>query len=281
MKLPGGFYRATAPDGHTRIRTGRFSELVLLVAAVVVVTAAEAIVEATRDGRIGSHVLVYGGVALLVALITHAVVIGTARYADPVLVPCIVLINGLGLVMIHRLDLGLKQQSQEIGGVFEGNSAPTQMVWTAIGVTLFLAVLLVVRDYRILARYAYTLALIGLVFLALPVVLPASMSEVNGARIWIRVAGFSLQPGEFAKIAMIVFASAYLVAKRDVLSLAGRRFLGLELPRGRDLGPLVVAWLVSIVVLVRGHDLGTALMFFGVFLVLIYVATERASWLCR
>jgi cell division protein FtsW (lipid II flippase) len=259
-------------------RTGRRSELVLLVAAVLIVTAAEAIVEATRDGKISSHVLMYGGVALFVALVTHVVVILTARYADPILVPCVVLINGLGLVMIHRIDLGLKQQSEELGGAYDGASAPTQMLWTAIGVALFIGVLLVIRDYRVLARYAYTLALVGLFFLALPIVLPASLSEVNGARIWIRVAGFSIQPGEFAKLAMIVFASAYLVVKRDVLSLAGRRFLGLELPRGRDLGPLLVAWLVSIVVLVRGHDLGTALMFFGVFLVLIYVATERVSW---
>ncbi|MGI8880103.1 MAG: FtsW/RodA/SpoVE family cell cycle protein [Jatrophihabitans sp.] len=259
-------------------RTGRRAELFLLVGAVVIITAAEAIVESARDGKISSHVLVYGGVALLLALITHLAVRRFAKFADPVLVPCVVLLNGLGLVMIHRLDLGLKQQAAEGGPAYNGPSAPTQMLWTAIGLAVFIGVLLIVRDYRILARFAYTVALIGLFFLALPIVLPASISEVNGARIWIRVAGFSIQPGEFAKLAMIIFASAYLVAKRDVLSLAGRRVLGLELPRGRDLGPLLVAWLVSIIVLVRGHDLGTALMFFGVFLVLVYVSTERVSW---
>jgi cell division protein FtsW (lipid II flippase) len=274
-RLRGGPDR---PAPEPKVRTGRRAELVLLVAAVLIVTAAEAIVEATRDGKISSHVLIYGGVALAVALITHVVVVKTARFADPVLLPCVVLLNGLGLVMIHRLDLGLKQQAEEIGAKFDGNSALTQMVWTAVGVTVFIAVLVVVRDYRILARYAYTLALVALFFLALPVVLPASISEVNGARIWIRVAGFSIQPGEFARLAMIIFASAYLVSKRDVLSLAGRRVLGLELPRGRDMGPLVVVWLASIVVLIRGRDLGTAFMFFAVFLVLIYVATERVSW---
>lgn len=261
-----------------KLRTGRRAELALLVAAVAIVTVAEGIVEATRDGKISSHVLIYGGAALALAMVTHFVVVKTARYADPILLPCVVLINGLGLVMIHRIDLGLKQQAQQTGISYDGASAPTQMAWTAIGVALFIGVLLVVRDYRVLSRYAYTLALVGLFFLALPVVLPGSISEVNGARIWIRVAGFSIQPGEFAKLAMIIFASAYLVTKREVLSLAGRRFLGLELPRGRDLGPLLVAWLLSIVVLVRGHDLGTALMFFGVFLVLVYVATERVSW---
>ena len=135
-------------------------------------------------------------------------------------------------------------------------------------------------------RYAYTLALIGLVFLVLPTVLPARFSEVNGARIWIRLAGFSIQPGEFAKILLTIFAAAYLVAKRDVLALAGRhigfklgkRFVGFDLPRGRDFGPLLAAWLVCIAVLVRGHDLGTSLLFFGLFVVLLYVTTERVSW---
>jgi cell division protein FtsW (lipid II flippase) len=101
---------------------------------------------------------------------------------------------------------------------------------------------------------------------------------VNGARIWIRIAGFSIQPGEISKLFLTIFAAAYLVAKRDVLSLAGRRMFGIDLPRGRDVGPLLVAWLISIGVLVRNHDLGTSLMFFGLFVVLLYVATERVSW---
>jgi cell division protein FtsW (lipid II flippase) len=196
-----------------------------------------------------------------------------------VLVPCVVLINGLGLVMIHRLDEGIKQNAAQSGQTFHGATAPTQMVWTALAVALFLAVLIIIRDQRVLSRYAYTFGLLGLIFLALPAVLPARFSEVNGARIWIRVAGFSIQPGEMSKIALTIFASAYLVSKRDVLSSAGRKFIRLELPRGRDLGPVLLAWLISIAVLVRGHDLGTSLMFFGLFIVLLYVATERVSWL--
>jgi cell division protein FtsW (lipid II flippase) len=112
----------------------------------------------------------------------------------------------------------------------------------------------------------------------LPAVLPARFSEVNGARIWIRLAGFSLQPGEFAKILLLIFGAAYLVQKRDVLALAGRRIMGIDFPRGRDFGPLLAAWLICIGVLVRGHDLGTSLLFFGLFVVLLYVATERVSW---
>ncbi|MCW2526903.1 MAG: rodA, partial [Pseudonocardiales bacterium] len=162
---------------------------------------------------------------------------------------------------------------------YNGDLAPSQMVWTALGLALFVGILLVLRDHRQLARYSYTLGLAGIVFLALPSVLPASISVKNGARIWIQLFGFSIQPGELSKIALTIFASAYLVSKRDLLSLAGRKVLGLELPRGRDFAPLVVAWLFCIGVLVRGSDLGTSLMFFGLFVVLLYVTTERVSWL--
>jgi cell division protein FtsW (lipid II flippase) len=264
-------------EAHPPTRRG--AELVLLVFAIGIVLAAEGIVEATRDGRINSHLLIDSVVPLTAGLIAHLVIRRVAPYADPLLLPIVVLLNGLGLVMIHRLDLGLKQQSDDgTGPKFTGAAAPTQIVWTALGLLLFLVIIWFVRDHRVLARYAYTLALAGMFFLVLPAVLPARFSEVNGARIWIRVAGFSIQPGEFAKILLTIFASAYLVTKRDVLSLAGRRFLGIDLPRGRDFGPLLVAWLVCIAVLVRGHDLGSSLMFFGLFIVLLYVATQRVSW---
>ncbi|HEV7193963.1 MAG TPA: FtsW/RodA/SpoVE family cell cycle protein [Jatrophihabitantaceae bacterium] len=261
-----------------RLPTRRNTELFLLGFAVVLVVGAEAAVEATRDGRLSSHLVTYAAVPLLVGLVTHLVIRKVAPFADPLLLPIAVALNGLGLVMIHRLDLGQKQQAQQFGQQYAGASAPTQVVWTAMGVALFIALIVLIRDHRTLQRYAYTLALAGVFLLVLPAILPARFSEVNGARIWIRVAGFSLQPGEFAKILLCVFGAAYLVTKRDVLSLAGKRFAGIDLPRGRDLGPLLGAWLVCIAVLVRGHDLGTSLMFFGLFVVLIYIATERVSW---
>ena len=262
-----------------KLRTGRRAELGLLVAAVLVVMAAEAVTDATLNGSLDHHALSYGAVLSLVALIAHVVIRKVAPFADPVLLPTVVLLNGLGLVMIHRIDLGLEQQAREEGYVFDGASAGTQVLWTGIGLALFVAVLVAIRDHRYIARYAYTLALIGLVLLILPSLLPARISEVNGARLWIRFAGFSIQPGEFAKVFLTAFAAAFLVAKRDVLSLAGRRFAGIEFPRGRDFGPLLVAWLLCIGVLVRSRDLGSSLMFFGLFLMLLYVATERVSWI--
>lgn len=268
----------SAVSAALRIPTRRNAELVLLAFAVLITVAAEAAVEATRDGRISSRLITYAAVPLAIGLVTHLVIRKVARYADPLLLPIVVLLNGLGLVMIHRLDLGLKRQAAERGVAYDGPAAPTQVVWTALGVLLFVVLLVVIRDHRVLQRYAYTLALGGVFFLMLPAVLPARFSEVNGARIWIRVAGFSLQPGEFAKILLTIFGASYLVAKRDVLALAGKRFLGIDFPRGRDFGPLLAAWLVCIGVLIRGHDLGTSLMFFGLFVVLLYVATERPSW---
>ncbi len=261
-----------------RIPTRRNLELLLLAFAVLIVVGAEGAVEAARDGRISSHLVTYAAVPLAAGLAAHLVIRRIARYADPLMLPLVVLLNGLGLVMIHRLDLGLKTQAEQNGQQFAGAQAPTQVVWTALGVLLFLGLLLVVRDHRVLQRYAYTLALVGVFLLMLPAVLPARFSEVNGARIWIRVAGFSLQPGEFAKVLLTIFGAAYLVQKRDVLALAGRRFLGIDFPRGRDFGPLLLAWLLCIGVLVRGHDLGTSLLFFGLFVVLLFVATERVSW---
>jgi cell division protein FtsW (lipid II flippase) len=261
-----------------QIPTRRNTELLLLVFAVVIVVVAEAAVESARDGHVTGKLATYAAVPIVVGLITHVVIRFVAPYADPLLLPIVVLLNGLGLVMIHRLDLGLKQQAAQYGNEVPSAQAPTQVVWTALGVALFIAIILIVRDHRSLQRYAYTLALIGVFFLMLPAVLPASLSEVNGARIWIRVAGFSIQPGEFAKILLTVFGAAYLVQKRDVLALAGRRIAGIDFPRGRDFGPLLVVWLLCIGVLIRGHDLGTSLLFFGLFVVLLYVATERVSW---
>jgi hypothetical protein len=139
-------------------------------------------------------------------------------------------------------------------------------------------VLLVVRDHTVLQRYTYTAAVSGLVLLLLPA-LPVLGQTINGARLWIRVGPFTFQPSEVAKLLLVLFFAGYLVAKRDVLSLASRRVLGLDLPRARDLGPVLVAWAASLAVLVRGRDLGSSLLFFALFVVMLYIATERTSWL--
>ncbi|SEP12848.1 FtsW/RodA/SpoVE family cell cycle protein [Trujillonella endophytica] len=255
--------------------TRRGTELVMLGFAIVITLAAQAIVDITLTQSLRPELATFGGWFTALWVVMHLVVRRFAPYADPLLLPAVALLTGLGLTMIHRLDLA----GDQVGAAATREDAPVQLVWATLGVALFVAVLLVVRDHRMLSRFAYTLALVGLSLLALPALLPASISSVNGAKIWIRLAGFSIQPGEFAKICLIIFFAAYLVDKRDVLALASRRVMGLELPRGRDLGPVVVAWMLSILVLVFERDLGSSLLLFGIFVVMLYIATERASWL--
>ncbi len=259
--------------------TRRNTELVMLGFAVLVVTAAQAIVDATVRGRIGLNVVYYGAGFAALWLVAHLVVRRFARYADPLILPAVALLNGLGLVLIARLDFADSVDAQTSGQPAPAGDAPLQLIWTLVGLLLFIAVLVLIRDHRTLARYGYTLGAGGLLLLALPALLPTGLSEVNGAKIWIRLAGFSIQPGEFAKIAVLIFFAAYLVSKRDVLSLASRKVFGLELPRGRDLGPVLVAWLASLGVLVFEKDLGSSLLLFGIFVVMLYIATERVSWL--
>src|ERR671914_383852 len=271
--------RTGAPPAPAPLPTGRGIELILLAFAAVIVTGALVLVEANQEQELTQALLWVGLAYLALFTIAHLSVRRFAPYADPLILPCVALLNGLGLVMIHRLDLARVQPAIAAGEEAPADLISRQVAWTAIGLALFVAVLWVVRDHRTIARYAYTAGFLGLVLLALPGLLPSSISEVNGAKLWIRVGSVGIQPGEFAKILLIVFFAAFLVQKRELFSTAGRRFLGMELPRARDLAPLIVAWGLSVGVLVLERDLGTSLLFFGIVLVLLYVATERVSWL--
>jgi cell division protein FtsW (lipid II flippase) len=259
-------------------RTRRGVELMLLIVAIGVSVAAYVNIGLTVQGKVPASTGYYAAGIGLLAVIAHMTLRYRAPYADPVLLPCAVLLNGLGVAMIHRIDLGLAATAQANGRTPRSPAAPQQITWTAVGVILFLVVILVVRDHRRLQALTYTAGLGGLVLLVLPLV-PGLGVDLNGARIWVRLLGMSFQPGEFAKLALVIFFAGYLVVKRDVLTLAGHRFLGLDLPRARDLGPILIAWGVSLGVLVFEKDLGSSLLFFGLFLILLYISTERAGWL--
>ena len=139
------------------------------------------------------------------------------------------------------------------------------------------AVILLVRNHRVLQRYTYTFGLVALVLLLLPVV-PGIGTSINGARVWIQLGSLTFQPGEVAKIALAIFFAGYLVSHRESLSMVGRKFLGMRLPRGRDLGPIIAVWILTMGVIVTQRDLGTGLLFFGLFLVMLYTATARVGW---
>ncbi|MBW5481436.1 FtsW/RodA/SpoVE family cell cycle protein [Streptomyces bambusae] len=206
----------------------------------------------------------------LLSLVAHLGVRRFAAYADPLILPLAMLLTGLGLVLLHRLDQGYIERYGS-----EAN-APGQLMWTVIGVGACLAVIAVVRDHRYLQRYIYLTMAVALVLLIAPAFFGA---DQYGAKRWIIIFGQSLQPGEFVKIMIAVFFAGYLVVHRDTLALAGRRFLGVRLPPMRQLGPIITVWIVSLLVLVFERDLGTSLIFFGVFVVMLYVATERTSWI--
>jgi cell division protein FtsW (lipid II flippase) len=257
--------------------TRRSTELLLLGFAALIVTIAFVLVEANQDHQLSIVILWYGLAYLAVFTVAHLAVRRWAPYADPLILPCVALLNGMGLVMIYRIDLALAEKATQAGKAFSAG-APKQLVWTVIALALFLAVLIVIKDHRTLTRYSYTTGLVGIIALALPALLPASLSEVNGAKVWIKLAGFSIQPGEFAKILLMIFFASFLVSKRDLFMAAGKKVVGIELPRARDLGPILIAAGVCIGVLVFEKDLGTSLLFFSVVLVMLYVATERAIW---
>jgi cell division protein FtsW (lipid II flippase) len=264
---------------HPGTKTRRNAELALLAFAMVLVAVYGATVEANQLQTITSSFWVPAALLTVLFLSLHLVVRFTAPYADPVLIPAVALVNGLGVGFLRRLDLARAiANKQPEPGVFAGIGG-RQLAWTLASLILAAILLIVVRDHKVVSRYAYTLGLVGIVLVMIPAVLPSSLSEVNGAKLWIKLGAFSIQPGEFAKLALVSFFAYYLVRKREVLSLASRRFLGIDFPRGRDLGPVVTVWLLSLLVLVFEKDLGTALLYFGLFVVTLYVATERASWL--
>ncbi|URN16838.1 FtsW/RodA/SpoVE family cell cycle protein, partial [Streptomyces sudanensis] len=257
----------------------RNTELALLGFATAIPVFAYLNVGLALDGEIPAGMLGYGLGLGLLAGIAHLLVRRFAKYADPLLLPLATLLNGLGLVLIWRLDQSPRLIADSIRkyGSHSGD-APQQLMYSAIGVALFLLVLVFLKDHRVLQRYTYISMVVAIVLLLLPLV-PGLGTDSFGAKIWIRVGPFSIQPGEFAKIVLAVFFAGYLMVKRDALALASRRFMGLYLPRGRDLGPILTIWALSLAILVFENDLGTSLLFFGMFVVLLYVATERTSWI--
>ncbi|WP_328829076.1 FtsW/RodA/SpoVE family cell cycle protein [Streptomyces sp. NBC_00252] len=265
MTNAGTTVTADLPTPAVRLPRRRGIELSLIVVAVLLSVYGYCAVGLAKNGTVPPGAAGYGAGLGVLALVAHIAVRLRAPYADPLLLPIGVLLNGLGLVLIYRLDL-------ETPG---DRAAPTQLVWSTLGVTLFIVVVLALRDHRVLQRYAYVCVAAALALLTLPVFFPA----VNGARIWIRIAGFSIQPGEFAKVLLAVFFAAYLAANRNALAYAGRRVWRLQLPTGRVLGPIVAIWLLSVGVLVLERDLGTSLLFFGLFVTLLYVATGRTGWI--
>ncbi len=277
---------AAAPPGGVagrRAPTRRNVELVMIFFGFALAVIMSSAAQGAMLGKIRSDALVLPIAMLVLTLIAHLLVRAFAPYADPAILPCVATLNTFGVVMIHRADVMIQTKDASAKyasiGVFDGVGYQ-QVIWSAVGILAFCLVLGLVKDHRSLSRYAYTLGLAGIVLVSIPAVLPASLSAVNGAKVWIIIPHVgSVQPGEFAKLLLFIFFAYYLVRKREVLSLASKRFLGIDFPRARDMGPVIVVWVVSILILVLEKDLGGSILYLGTFVVMLYVATERRSWL--
>lgn len=246
----------------------RNTELGLLVLGTMFVVGAYLLATLPEDSQIPTVVGPFLGIVVGLPILAHIAVRRLAPLADGMLLPLASLLNGLGYVFIVRLDEA-KADTQGLAGL--------QSSWMILGVGAFIATLVLVGDIRRLERYRYTAGLAGIVLLLLPL-LPVIGHEVNGSRIWIRLGTMNFQPGEFAKIALAVFFAGYLWEKRELLAI--NRAVGpVSLPDPKHLGPVLLAWGASLLVMVWEKDLGSSLLFFTLFLVLIWVATERASYL--
>jgi len=246
----------------------RNTELLLLILALTVGIMANALVNLNLGRTFDNDFYTQAAVLTVLSLAVHVTLRFRAKYADPVILPTVVALNGIGLAMIHRLD------------ITNGDSAgPRQWLWTALAVAAAIAVIWILKDHRILRRYTYISLMLSVVLLLMPLVPGLSAGDVNGATVWIKLGPFTFQPGEIAKITLAIFFAGYLSSNRDLILLAGKKIGPLQLPRVRDLGPMIVAWLASVGVLVFQHDLGSSVLFFGLFMVMIYVATSRISWI--
>ena len=208
--------------------------------------------------------LSYGLLFLGLCLAAHLVIRYSLPYADPYLFPLVAVLSSVGIVMVYRIDPVLARQ---------------QATWMVVGLVLFAVTILALRreGVGVLERYRYTIALVGIGMTVLPR-LPGIGQQVNGAYLAIHFGSVSFQPAELAKIAIVIFLASYLRDNRQVLVTAGRRVLGLTIPPMKQFGPMLIVWGATMVTLLITRELGTSLMFFGVFLALLYVATGRLSF---
>jgi cell division protein FtsW (lipid II flippase) len=244
-------------------RARRNAELALLILAIVLAVAAYALVGLGLDGEVPVGLAGYGMLLVGGYVFAHLTVRWLAPQADPVFLPTAVLLAGLGFAVIYRLDATL---------------AGAQTLWLLFGLGLFALTLLIVRDHRQLDHFTYTIGLLGILMLLLPLA-PGIGRTVRGARLWVGIGPLQFQPAEIGKVLLVIFLASYLNARKELLAVATRRIGPLALPETRHLAPLLVAWGISLIVLFLERDLGSSLLFFGVFVVMLWVATGRAAYL--
>ncbi len=240
----------------------RNRELFGLVPSALLLTAGFTAIFVQQSDQLSDLSLTYGAIFLGLCLAGHLFLRVALPHADPYLFPLVAVLASFGLVMIYRIDEELARE---------------QAQWFVVGLILFCATIVFLRDYRKLERYRYTIAAVSILLLMLPR-FPVVGGLVNGAYLSISLGPITFQPAEFAKIGIVVFLASYLRDTRQVLVLGARRFLGLTIPPLKHFGPLLMVWGAAMMMLIVIKDLGSSLMFFAAFLALLYVATNRLSF---
>lgn len=259
-------------------KTRRGSELGLMVLAWVIGQFAVLQIHWATGVAVDTTVVWIAAVTAGMGIGLNVAVRFLAPYAEPIMMPTAYLLNLLGLAMIYRLDVAASLRAAANNSPDPTPVAVSQLTWCIAALVVFVGLLWFVRDHRPLQRYTY-ISLLGAVVLLILPLMPFIGATINGATLWVRIGPFSFQPSEIAKILFAVFLAGYLVTARDSLSIVRRRVLGISIPRGRDLGPVVIAWFICLGVLAFERDLGTAIVFFGMFILVLFVATGRRSWL--
>jgi cell division protein FtsW (lipid II flippase) len=244
-------------------RARRNTELALLILAILLAVGAYALAGLGLDGRVPVGLAGYGMLLVGGYVFSHLAVRWLAPLSDPVFLPTAVLLAGLGFAVIYRLDHSL---------------AGAQTLWLLLGLALFTLTLLVIRDHRMLDHFTYTIGLLGILMLLLPLA-PGIGRTVRGARLWVGIGPLQFQPAEIGKVLLVIFLASYLNARKELLAVATRRLGPIALPEPRHLAPLLVAWGISLIVLFLERDLGSSLLFFGIFVVMLWVATGRGAYL--
>jgi cell division protein FtsW (lipid II flippase) len=260
---------APADDAaRTDARRRANAELRYLFLALLAILVAYALVGIAQSGVLPSGLAGYGSAMGALGLTAHLTARRLAPGADPVLLPTAFLLNGLGLVMIRRIAFTLEDA---------GDLAPSQTLWSVVAIGAFCATLIVLRDHTALDRYRYLIGIGAIALLLLPLV-PGIGRTVNGARLWLQLGPLSFQPGEIAKLALVAFFASYLAEKRPLLSAVPNRFGPLHVPPARAFAPVLLAWAISLLVLIFERDLGLSLLIFGLFVAMLYIATGRIAY---
>jgi cell division protein FtsW (lipid II flippase) len=261
----------------------RSTELWMVLFACGIVAFAFASTALSLKGQHLSTFVEYMVAFMVIVFGAHFALRRWAPYADPLLLPIATVLNGLGIVMIYRLNQVGRNGNASAGrpiSTLSASATVTQIIYTVLGVAVFVLFLAFIKDIRILQPYTYVFGLAGIALIAIPALLPSGISGVAGtsAKIQISIGAFSVQPEEFGKLLLAASFASYLVLNGRKLSLLTEKWWIFSLPRRRDLAPILVVWAVSMLLLIFESDIGTSAVFMGLFVAMLYIATGRRSW---